>query len=204
LVDAEHGITDTIRQIAELKSDAPFFAAINKVDAVKKENLLPLARDLSGMRDFREIFMVSALKGQGIAPMLKSLASVMPESPLLFEPRDLVDVPDELWLAEITRENIYRFIHQELPYHIHVSTDQIETADDGVVEIAQTIYVRTDGHKKIVIGTGGTQLKRIGTAARHEMQDEWGVNARLKLMVRVEDWESRPERYSEQGLEYVK
>ena len=137
--------------------------------------------------------------------MLKSLAAVMPESPYLFEPRDQTDVPDTLWLAEITREKVYKFVHQELPYHIYVATEKVETADDGVLDIHQKIVVATEGHKKIVVGKGGAQLKQIGMAARHEIQDEWGVNARLHIFVRVEpNWENKRENYEEQGLEFKK
>ena len=217
MIDAKHGITETIKEIVhstQRKSGeaeqakpevhgTPVFAVINKVDAVKKETLLPLAKELGDMNIFKEIFMISAEKNQGIEPMLNVLADVMPKSPLLFDGRDAVDVPDELWLAEITREKIYRFIHQELPYHIHVATDKMELADDGVAEIAQTIHVKSDGHKKIVIGKNGEQLKKIGMLARHEIQDEWGRKARLKLFVRVEDWENNKEHYESQGLTYV-
>ena len=79
----------------------------------------------------------------------------------------------------------------------------MEADAENVVEIGQTIYVKSDGHKKIVIGKNGEQLKRIGTEARREIQDEWGVNARLKLFVKVEDWENDAGRYAEQGLNYV-
>ncbi|MDR1027018.1 MAG: GTPase Era [Rickettsiales bacterium] len=204
LVDATHGITETIRDIAKILPAKNIFAAINKVDAVSKNDLLPVAQELSELAKFDEIFFISAAKGQGIEPMLAALAAAMPEHPYLFDAKDLVDVPDGLWLAEITREKIYKFLHQELPYHIHISTDKIDTDADGVLEIAQTIFVKSDGHKKIIIGKGGEQLKQIGTEARREIQDEWGVNARLKLFVRVEDWENSPERYEEQGLSYVK
>jgi GTP-binding protein Era len=162
-----------------------------------------MAKELSEMAPFKEIFMVSAEKNSGVDAMLESLAAVMPANPYLFDPNDAVDVPDKLWLSEITREKIYRFIHKELPYHIHVATDKIETDAEGVIEISQTIHVKSDGHKKIVIGKGGEQLKKIGTLARHEIQDEWGVNARLKLFVRVEDWENNREHYESQGLDYV-
>jgi GTP-binding protein Era len=203
MIDATHGITETVREIAQIKSGKPTFAVINKVDAVKKENLLPMAQELSDL-GINEVFMISALKVQGIDNLLTTLAGVMPESPYLFDPKDLIDIPDNLWLAEITREKIYKFIHQELPYHIHVSTDNVITADDGVLEIDQTIYVKSDGHKKIIIGKNGQQLKQIGMLARQEIQDEWGVNARLKIFVRVEDWENNAEYYTNQGLEYVK
>jgi len=208
LVDAAHGITETTRgivaQFAKRKAQSAIFAAVNKVDAVKKNELLPIAAELGAMGIFKEIFFISALKNQGIGEMLDALAAVMPEHPYLFDAKDAVDVPDTLWLAEITREKVYKYIHQELPYHIHISTDSLETDSEGVIEIAQTIYVRSDGHKKIIIGRGGEQLKQIGTEARLEIQDEWGANARLKLFVRVEDWENNAERYAEQGLDYVK
>ena len=209
LIDAAHGITETTEGIVSGlpkpggKGAIPIFAAINKVDLVPKAELLPLAKRLSELYDFAEIFMISATDGTGIEPMLKSLAAVMPKSPYLFDPKDAVEVPDELWLAEITREKIYRFAHKELPYRIHVSTDEIKMADDGVADISQTIYVQSTGHKKIIIGKDGAQLKRIGTLARREIQDEWDIKARLKLFVRIEDWENKAEHYESQGLKYV-
>ncbi|MDR1826568.1 MAG: GTPase Era [Rickettsiales bacterium] len=204
LIDATHGATETVKGIIErAKTAENFFIAINKVDAVKKETLLPLAKELSDLAPDSAIFMISAEKNQGVEPMLNALADAMPEGPYLFDGKDALDVPDALWLAEITREKIYRFMHQELPYHIHVATDKMEADDEGVLEISQTIHVKTDGHKKMVIGKGGETLKKIGTLARREIQDEWGVKARLRLFVRVEDWEENKEHYESQGLSYV-
>ena len=206
LVDAQKGITETIRTLAQKISGHPnIFVALNKVDAVPKLELLPMVAELNGLAQWSEIFMVSALKNDGIEKMLTSLAAVMPESPYLFDPTDAPDVPDELYLSELTREKIYRFIHQELPYHINVVTERVSVADDGVLDIHQKIAVRSDAHKKIVVGRGGTQLKQIGTAARHDIQNQWGVNARLHLFVRVEpDWEEKAENYIDQGLEFKK
>ncbi|MBQ3785132.1 MAG: KH domain-containing protein, partial [Alphaproteobacteria bacterium] len=147
--------------------------------------------------------MISALKNDGVKQMLKSLADVMPESPYLFETKDSVDVPDMLYLAELTREKVYKYIHQELPYHINVVTEKVDTDPEGVLEIYQKIVVQSEAHKKIVVGRGGAQLKKIGTAARHDIQDQWGVNARLHLFVRVEEnWENTAENYIDQGLEF--
>lgn len=230
LVDATHGVTGTIRQILErFKSrefrvesiddsadnnlnskistlnSQPLFISINKVDAIKKETLLPMIAELSEIANPREIFMISALKNDGLDKMLTALAAVMPESPYLYDPTDAPDVPDELYLAELTREKIYKYIHQELPYHIHVETERVDVDPDGVLDIYQKIVVNSDAHKKIVVGRGGLQLKQIGTDARHDIQDQWGVNARLHLFVRVEkDWEERRENYETQGLEYKK
>ncbi len=206
LVDAQKGITETIRALAQKIADRPnIFVALNKVDAVPKLELLPMVAELNELAPWREIFMISALKNDGIEKMLTALADVMPESPYLFDTVDAPDVPDELYLSELTREKIYKYIHQELPYHINVLTERVDVDADGVLDIYQKIAVRSDAHKKIVVGRGGTQLKQIGTAARHDIQDQWGVNARLHLFVRVEpDWEERAENYIDQGLEFKK
>ena len=206
VVDATHGITDTIRNlIQKIQNHKNLFVALNKVDAVKKDTLLPMTAELLNLANFKEIFMISALKDDGVNEMLKSLADVMPESPYLFDAADAVDVPDNLYLAELTREKIYKYIHQELPYHINVVTEKVDVDSEGVLDIYQKIVVQNDAHKKIVIGRGGEQLKKIGTDARHDIQNQWGVNARLHLFVRVEpNWEETAENYTDQGLEFKK
>lgn len=206
IIDAQKGVTDTVRGLIERVKDRPnLFVALNKVDAIRKQDLLPIVAELSQMAPWREIFMISALKDDGVKQMLDSLAAVIPESPYLFDTVDAPDVPDMLYLAELTREKVYKYIHQELPYHINVVTERVETDDEGVLDIYQKIVVQNDAHKKIVIGRGGAQLQKIGTAARHDIQDQWGVNARLHLFVRVEpDWENKAENYTDQGLEFKK
>ena len=94
-----------------------------------------MVAELSNLADFREIFMISALKNDGIKQMLNSLATVMPQSPYLFEAKDASDVPDTLYLSELTREKVYKYIHQELPYHINVVTEKVDTDADGVLDI---------------------------------------------------------------------
>lgn len=206
IMDAQKGVTPTIRGlIQKISEHNNLFVALNKVDAIRKQDLLPIVAELSELAPWREIFMISALKNDGVDGMLESLAAVMPASPYLFDAADAVDVPDNLYLAELTREKIYKYIHQELPYHINVLTERVDVDPDGVLDIYQKIAVRNDAHKKIVIGRGGEQLKQIGTAARHDIQDQWGVNARLHLFVRVEpDWEDKAENYADQGLEFKK
>ena len=206
LVDATHGVTDTIRGLIEkIKNHKNLFVALNKVDAISKSKLLPMVAELSSLANFNEIFMISALKNDGINEMLNALAAAMPASPYLFDATDAVDVPDNLYLAELTREKIYKYIHAELPYHINVVTEKVDVDADGVLDIYQKIVVASDAHKKIVIGRGGEQLKKIGTEARHDIQDQWGVNARLHLFVRTEEnWEEMAENYTDQGLEFKK
>ena len=206
IMDAQKGVTATIRSlIQKISEHNNLFVALNKVDSVRKQDLLTIVDELSKMAPWREIFMISALKNDGIDGMLEALAMVMPASPYLFDASDAVDVPDNLYLSELTREKIYKYIHQELPYHINVLTERVDVDPDGVLDIYQKIAVRNDAHKKIVIGRGGAQLKQIGTAARHDIQDQWGVNARLHLFVRVEpDWEDKAENYADQGLDFKK
>ena len=206
VIDAQKGITDTVRNLVEkIRGHKNLFVALNKVDAVSKPELLPLTAQINELASPREIFMISALKNDGIKQMLDSLATVMPVGPYLFDAHDASDVPDNLYLAELTREKIYKYIHQELPYHINVVTERVDVDDDGVLDIYQKIVVQNDAHKKIVIGRGGAQLKKIGTVARHDIQDQWGVNARLHLFVRVEpEWENIAENYTDQGLEFKK
>ena len=206
IIDATHGITDTVRGLIEkIRDHKNIFVALNKTDAIKKSELLPIAAELNTLAPWHAIFMISAMKNDGIAEMLDALAAVMPQSPYLFDAVDSVDVPDNLYLAELTREKIYRYIHQELPYHINVVTERVDVDEDGVLDIYQKIMVASEGHKKIVVGRGGAQLKKIGTAARHDIQDQWGVNARLHLFVRVEEnWENMAENYTDQGLEFKK
>jgi len=204
LIDAQKGITQTVRDLSEkVKNHPNLFVALNKVDAVSKLDLLPMIDELSKLANFREIFMISALKNDRVNQMLNALADVMPMSPYLFDAKDATDVPDMLYLSELTREKVYKYIHQELPYHINVVTEKVDTDDEGVLDIYQKIVVQNDAHKKIVIGRGGEQLKRIGTDARHDIQNQWGVNARLHLFVRVEpNWEETAENYTDQGLEF--
>ncbi len=206
VIDATKGITDTVRSLIDkIRDHKNLFVALNKVDAIHKQELLPITAEINELAHPRDIFMISALKNDGVDEMLRALADVMPAGPYLFEPHDATDVPDNLYLAELTREKIYKYIHQELPYHINVITERVDVDDAGVLDIYQKIAVRNDAHKKIVIGRGGTQLQKIGTDARHDIQNQWGVNARLHLFVRVEpNWEDTAENYTDQGLEFKK
>ena len=206
VIDSRKGITDTVRSLIDkIANHKNLFVALNKVDAVPKPELLPITAEINELAHPREIFMISALKNDGVDEMLRALADVMPAGPYLFDAHDATDVPDNLYLAELTREKIYKYIHQELPYHINVITERVDVDDDGVLDIYQKIAVQNDAHKKIVVGRGGAQLKQIGTDARRDIQNQWGVNARLHLFVRVEpNWEDTAENYTDQGLEFKK
>ena len=149
VIDATKGITDTVRSLIDkIRDHKNLFVALNKVDAIQKQELLPITAEINELAHPRDIFMISALKNDGVDEMLRALADVMPAGPYLFEPHDATDVPDNLYLAELTREKIYKYIHQELPYHINVITERVDVDDAGVLDIYQKIAVRNDAHKK--------------------------------------------------------
>jgi GTP-binding protein Era len=117
----------------------------------------------------------------------------------------VTDVPMRTQAAELTRECIYRFLHQELPYTTTVETMSWKTLNDGTARVEQTIYVERDSQKKIVLGKGGATIKKISTEARGSIEEMAGHRVHLFLFVKVrENWENDPERYREMGLPFPK
>lgn len=205
LVDAEKGRTeDTDRIIGGLKAaDRRAVLALNKVDLVRRSNLLALAAAVNEEGVFTDTFMISALKGDGTADLLTHLAGAVPEGPWLYPEDQLSDISERLLAAEITREKVFLQLHEELPYSITVETESWQDRKDGSVRIEQVIYVRRDTQKGIVLGKGGRQVKQIGADARQEMETVFDRRVHLFLFVKVrENWIDDPERYREMGLEF--
>jgi GTP-binding protein Era len=208
VIDAAVGIDEDSEQIVARLGSAklPRVAVLNKIDRVEdKARLLTLARTLDEKLKFDRIFMVSALEGEGLADLRSYLAGIVPPGPWHYGEEDLTDVPMRVQAAELTRECIYRYLHQELPYTTTVETTDWKTFKDGSARIEQTIYVERDGQKKIVLGKGGATIKRISTEARRAIEEMAGHRVHLFLFVKVrENWESDPERYREMGLPFPK
>lgn len=207
LIDAERGLDRDSRNIIdglrERKRNA--IVILNKTDAVRKENLLTLAHEIQGMNLFAEIFMVSALTGDGTDELYDYLAAQMPDGPWLFPEDQLADFPERLLASEITREKLYLRLHQELPYASTVETESWEDRKDGSVRIGQVIFVRRNTQKSIVLGKGGQTIKAIGAESRKELEEILDRKVHLFLFVKVrKDWEDDPERYREMGLEFPK
>ncbi len=206
LIDATHGVDKNTRRILErlAEKERPVVVALNKVDKVAKHDLLPLAATINegGLTD--EIFMISALQGDGVDDLLTYLAGRMPPEPWLYPEDQISDVPMRMMAAEITREKLFLALHQELPYGLSVETEMwTEIEDEDAVRIDQIIYVAKDGHKPIVLGKGGQMLKRIGTTARKELETIVGGRVHLFLHVKVRpNWLDEPARYREMGLEF--
>ena len=208
VIDAVTELDDDTAQIVERLKTArvPRIAVLNKIDRVEdKTKLLTLAKTLDQQLAFDRIFMVSALDGKGVADLRSYLANLVPAGPWHYSEDDVTDVPMRTQAAELTRECIYRFLHQELPYTTTVETTSWNTFKDGSARIEQTIYVERDSQKKIVLGKGGATIKRISTEARRSIEEMAGHRVHLFLFVKVrENWESDPERYQEMGLPFPK
>ncbi|AXB76992.1 GTPase Era [Novosphingobium sp. P6W] len=179
---------------------------LNKVDASVKEKLLELAQEFAADSMFDEVFFVSALTGDGV-PQLKSwLAKLMPESPWHYPEDQVSDASERLLACEITREQIYRQLHDELPYDAAVRPESYTPRKDGSVEIRQQIVVARESQKAIVLGKRGAKIKTIGEAARTELAAVLGHPVHLFLHVKVEEnWaDSARDIYEEIRLDWVK
>ncbi|GER06366.1 GTPase Era [Iodidimonas muriae] len=206
LIDAAKGIRADEQKIIDGLSEAgrKVIVALNKVDSVKRDRLLALAQAVDAAGVAAEIFMISALTGDGVQDLKTHLAKNLPKSPWLYPEDQITDITTRVLAAEITREKIFLRLHQELPYGITVETEKWEGRKDGSIEIHQVIHVSRDGHKGIVIGKGGQTLKAIGETARLDMETMMGQRVHLFLFVRVtERWAEDREHYLAMGLNYV-
>jgi GTP-binding protein Era len=205
LVDAARGIDDNTRDIIDKLrgSGRRAVLAINKVDIVKKPDLLALTATLQDPDLFTKTFMISATSGDGVNDLLAYLAGLLPAGPWLFPEDQVSDMPERLLAAEITREKLYLELHQELPYATTVETESWEHKPDGSIRISQVVYVERDTQKAIVLGKGGRQIKRIGVKARQELQEILDTNVHLFVFVKVrEKWGDDPERYRDWDLDF--
>jgi GTPase len=199
------GARDTDAILVGLKDVKGKKAALvlNKIDGMKRTDLLPLVERFRSEGLFEDIFLVSALKGDGVCDVETWVGAHMPEGPWLYPEDQAADIPMRLLAAEITREKIYHRLHDELPYASAVETEKWEDRKDGSVRIDQVIYVQRDGQKAIALGKGGQTIKTIGELARKEMEDLFARRVHLFLFVKVrEDWAESREHYREIGLEY--
>ena len=195
---------DTDRIVEDIKlSKRKAFLALNKVDITAKEKLLDLTARLHASGIFEEIFMISALTGDGLAQLRDKLASLMAPGPWMFPEDDISDMPARLLAAEITREKLFLNLRQELPYSCAVETERWEEKKDGSVRIEQVIYVSRETHRPIVLGNGGQRLKTIGAAARHELGMLLERQVHLFLHVKVnERWTEDRTLYASWGLDF--
>jgi GTP-binding protein Era len=176
---------------------------LNKVDRAKKEPLLALAEDLTGKAEFEEVFFVSALTGDGVPEMKAALAARMPEAEWMYPEDQVSDASERLLATEITREQLYRQLHDELPYASAVRPERYIEREDHSVEIHQQVVIARESQRPIVLGKGGARIKEIGQAAREELAEMLGRKVHLFLHVKVEEnWDEDREVFEEIGLEW--
>ena len=210
LIDARKGLEDDndtiLARLCDVK--APKLLILNKVDVAAKEALLKLASKANTTAQFEATFMLSALTGDGVSDLNKWLARHLPPGPWLYPPDQMSDAPLRQLAAEITREKLFERLHQELPYHSTVETEQWKELRKGDIRVEQTIYVERESQRKIVLGKGGQTIKAIGEAARKEIAEIAEIaeaKVHLFLFVKVrEGWGDDPERYRAMGLEFPK
>jgi len=207
LIDARKGIDEEAEALLERLADVkgPKILILNKVDVTAKEALLKLTQAANDKAKFESTFMVSALTGDGVVDLKRWLAGRMPLGPWLYPADQISEAPLRQLAAEITREKLFERLHQELPYHSTVETEQWKELRAGAVRIEQTIYVERESQRKIVLGKGGATIKAIGEASRREIEKITEGKVHLFLFVKVrEGWGDDPERYRAMGLEFPK
>lgn len=189
VTDIERGIADRIK-----KSGATAFLALNKTDLIEdKSILLERIAEYSSLCDFKEIIPMSALTGDGVDTLLGCLMREAREGPHFFSDDALTDQPERVIAAELVREKLLTLLDKEIPHGTAVSTERFsEREDKNIIDITADIYCEKESHKRIIIGKGGSMLKRIGTLARADMEDFFGCRVNLQLWVKVkENWRNR-------------
>jgi GTPase len=205
LVDATRGIDDDTRRIVErLKATGrSAILALNKIDLMRRDILLGLTDQLVKKAHFTQVFMISGLTGDGVEDLRDHLAAIVPEGPFLFPPDQLSDAQERFLAAEVTREQVFLQLHDELPYSATVETESWQERPDGSVRVEQVIYVRRPGQRAIVLGEDGKRIKTIGARARAEIGAMLDRKVHLFLFVKVrENWLDDPERYRAIGVDF--
>ncbi len=195
---------DTETIIANLKAtDTKVILALNKIDGMRRDTLLALSQALFDTGVYSEVFMISALSGDGVDDLKTRLAMAMPEGPWLYPEDQSADVPLRVLAAEITREKVYLRVHEELPYSAAVETTAFDEKADGSARIEQTIYVERESQRPIVLGKGGQTLKWIGQKSREELTELLDRPVHLFLTVKVDPkWQDSRALYAQFGLEF--
>ena len=195
---------DTETIIAALKAaDKQVILALNKIDGMRRDTLLALSHRLFETGVYSEVYMISALSGDGVDDLKQRLARSMPAGHWLYPEDQSADVPMRVLAAEITREKVYLRVHEELPYSAAVETTSFEDKADGSARIEQTIYVERESQRPIVLGKGGQTLKWIGQKSREELTELLDRPVHLFITVKVDPkWQDSRALYAQFGLDY--
>ena len=205
LIDARKGLDGEAERIlaALARTESRSVLALNKIDLVRRDAMLALARAANAAAAFEATFMISAETGDGVPDLARHLAQAVPPGPWHYPEDQLSDMNDRLFAAEITREKLFERLHQELPYALTVETDDWRPFDDGSVRVEQTVFVERDSQKGIVLGRQGTRIKTVREQAAAELETILGRRVHLFIFVKVrQKWGDDPERFSLWGLDF--
>ena len=205
LVDAGKGLDRPAAAVAErLKaSGREVVVVLNKIDTVKRSDLLELAQQVSEAVNCSDVFMIAAINGDGVEHLFESLSKRLPEGPWLFPDDQLSDMPDRLMAAELTREKLMIALRNELPYDLAVETDDWQVFQNGALRISQIIYIARDSQKPIVLGKGGERIKAIRSKTQAELAEMYETQIHLFIQVKVRPgWDEDRAHFRDLGLDY--
>jgi len=189
VVNAEQGIGPGDRFIARAllgaEHDLPTVCAVNKIDKVGPNELVPVLAEAAGLEGVDEVFPISARGGEGLEALVERLGELVPEGPYLYPPEEHSDQPGETMLAELIREQVLNRTREEIPHSVEVNVKEVERRDDGLVTVHAEVWAETESQKGILIGKGGAKVGEIGTAARRSLEAELNARVHLDLQVRV-------------------
>jgi len=206
VLNGEQGIGPGDRFIAAMieagRPEAPVICAVNKIDRLKHHELVAALAAAGELEVVDEVFPISARRGTGVEALRDRLAELVPEGPLLYPPGERTDLPSEVHLAELVREQVLRRTREEIPHAVEVQVQSVEAREDGIVEVRADVWAESQSQKAILIGKGGRMVREIGTAARRELERELGAKVFLDLKVRVrEHWRRDEELLDRLGID---
>jgi GTP-binding protein Era len=206
VLNGEQGIGPGDRFIAAMieagRPEAPVICAVNKIDRLKHHELVAALAAAGELEVVDEVFPISARRGTGVEALRDRLAELVPEGPLLYPPGERTDLPSEVHLAELVREQVLRRTREEIPHAVEVQVESVEAREDGIVEVRADVWAESQSQKAILIGKGGRMVREIGTAARRELERELGAKVFLDLKVRVrEHWRRDEELLDRLGID---
>ncbi len=174
-----------VRALLGAGAELPVICAVNKIDSIGPNELVPVLAEAAEMEGVDEVFPISARSGEGLQPLLERLGELVPEGPYLYPPEDASDQSSELLLAELIREQVLNRTRQEIPHSVEVSVTEVEPREDGLVTVRGEIWAETESQKGILIGKKGAKIGEIGSGARRSLERELGAKVHLDLDVRV-------------------
>jgi GTP-binding protein Era len=198
VIDGHQGVGPGDRFIAKVllgaKQGTPVVCVVNKCDRLRSSQTAAALAAAAELEAVDELFPVSARTGAGLEPLTLHLASMLPEGPFAYPPEDRSDLPSEVHLAELVREQVLRRTREEIPHSVEVAVEEVERRQgaegrDALVEVHAQIWVETQSQKGILVGKGGRMVREIGTAARKELERDLGTQVFLDLQVKLrEHW----------------